>query len=246
ERLRRAHFAILRDVALSHAGREVKSLGDGLMVAFASSVDAAGCAVGIQQAVERHNGREPGARLAVRIGLHAGEPIRDEDDYYGTAVVVARRLCDSAEGGQILSSDVVRALVGARGGFRFAPVGELALKGFSAPVAAWELQWEAPGRRQVPLPAELARDQGAFVGRAQALGALAAAWERARGGEPGVVLVGGEPGIGKTRLVAELCRRAHAEGATVLLGRSTEEALTPYQPFIEALRHYAASSPADE
>jgi len=246
ERLRRTHFAILRDVALSHAGREVKSLGDGLMVAFASSVDAAGCAVGIQQAVERHNGREPGARLAVRIGLHAGEPIRDEDDYYGTAVVVARRLCDSAEGGQILTSDVVRALVGARGGFPFAPVGELALKGFSAPVAAWELQWEAPGRRQVPLPAELARDQGAFVGRAQALGALAAAWERARGGEPGVVLVGGEPGIGKTRLVAELCRRAHAEGATVLLGRSTEEALTPYQPFIEALRHYAASSPADE
>ena len=110
ERLRRAHFAILRDVALTHAGREVKSLGDGLMVAFASSVDAAGCAVGIQQAVERHNRREPGAPLAVRIGLHAGEPIRDEDDYFGTAVVVARRLCDRAEGGQILTSDVVRAL----------------------------------------------------------------------------------------------------------------------------------------
>ena len=67
-----SHFAILRDVALSHAGREVKSLGDGLMVAFASSVDAAGCAVGIQQAVERHNRREPGAPLAVRIGLHVG------------------------------------------------------------------------------------------------------------------------------------------------------------------------------
>ena len=61
-----------------------------------------------------------------------------------------------------------------------------------------------------------------------------------------MVLVGGEPGIGKTRLVAELCRRAHADGATVLLGRSTEEALTPYQPFVEALRHYAAASPADE
>ena len=79
------------------------------------------------------------------------------------------------------------------------------------------------------------------------------AWRRSRrrgngrvGGERGCVLVAGEPGIGKTRLAAELCRRAHADGATVLLGRSTEEALTPYQPFVEALRHYAASSPADE
>src|SRR5262249_45537839 len=99
ERLPRAPFPILPAVAPSHAGREVKSLGDGLMVAFSSTIDAAGCAVGIEQAVEHHNRREPGPPLAVRIGLHTGEPIRDEDDYFGTAVVVARRLCDRAEGG---------------------------------------------------------------------------------------------------------------------------------------------------
>src|SRR5204863_7657335 len=68
EQLRRLHFALLRDVALSHAGQEVKNLGDGLMVAFASSLDASSCAIGIQQAVERHNRREERDRLSVRIG----------------------------------------------------------------------------------------------------------------------------------------------------------------------------------
>src|SRR5206468_12250235 len=53
-------------------------------------------------------------------------------------------------------------------------------------------------------------------------------------------------GIGKTSLAAELARRAHADGGVVLAGRSPEEALVPYQPFIEALRHYVASAPADE
>jgi class 3 adenylate cyclase len=246
EQLRRTHFAILRDVALSHAGREVKNLGDGLMVAFASSLDAAGCAVGIQQAIERHNRREATRPMSVRVGLHVGEPIRDDDDYFGTPVVVAKRLCDRAEGGQILASDVVRALVGTRGGFRFSPVGELALKGFSTLVPASELQWEATGRQRVPLPAELAQERGALVGREEEMRVLEAAWGRAREGEPGVVLVAGEPGIGKTRLVAELCRRAHTDGTTILLGRSTEEALTPYQPFVEALRHYVSACPADE
>jgi len=246
ERLRRIHFAILRDVALSHAGREVKNLGDGLMVAFASSIDAAGCAVGIQQAIERHNRREATTRMSVRVGLHVGEPIRDQDDYFGTPVVVAKRLCDGAEGGQILASDVVRALVGTRGGFRFSPVGELALKGLSSLVPASELQWESTGRERVPLPAELSQERGILIGREEEMRVLEAAWGRVREREPGVVLVAGEPGIGKTRLVAELCRTAHAGGANVLLGRSTEEALTPYQPFVEALRHYVSACPADE
>jgi class 3 adenylate cyclase/tetratricopeptide (TPR) repeat protein len=246
EQLRRTHFGILREVALSHAGREVKTLGDGLMVAFGSCVDAAGCAVGIQQAVERHNRREEDERLAVRIGVHAGEAIHDKGDYFGTPVVVARRLCDLAAGGEILTTDVVRALVGSRGGFAFEPVGALELKGFADRVPACRLDWAPVGRQRIPLPGELALERDALVGREHELGHLEAAWRRALDARPGVVLVAGEPGIGKTRLVAELCRRAHAEGATVLLGRSTEEALAPHQPFVEALGHYVASCPADE
>ena len=58
-----------------------------------------------------------------------------------------------------------------------------------------------------------------------------------------LVLVTGEPGIGKTRLLAELARRAHADGGTVLAGRSPEETVVPYQPFLEALRHWVVSTP---
>jgi DNA-binding SARP family transcriptional activator len=76
---------------------------------------------------------------------------------------------------------------------------------------------------------------GTFVGRDAPLARLGAALERARAGERRLVLVGGEPGIGKTRLMAELCARAHAEGATVRSGRCFEEAIAPYLPFVEAL-----------
>jgi DNA-binding SARP family transcriptional activator len=76
---------------------------------------------------------------------------------------------------------------------------------------------------------------GAFVGREQPLARLSAALERAVRGERRLVLVGGEPGIGKTRLVAELCARADEAGAVVRFGRCFEEAIVPYQAFVEAL-----------
>ncbi len=246
ERLRKVHFGLLRDVALSHAGQEVKSLGDGLMVAFGSSLDAASCAVGIQQAVDRHNRQTGSDRLRVRVGLNVGEPIRDEDDYFGTPVVVAKRLCDSAEGGQILASDLVRMLIGDRGGFAFEPVGELALKGLATPVAACELTWAPASVERLPLPVALAAEQAPLIGRHAELDALRSMWRGVSDGMPAVVMVAGEPGIGKTRLVAELCRQAHEEGATVLLGAAHEDALLPYEPFVEALRGYVAVCPPDE
>lgn len=96
------------------------------------------------------------------------------------------------------------------------------------------------GPARVPLPAELeARSDGRLVGRVLELEELEALWLQAGRRESGrVVLLTGEPGIGKTRLVAEVARRAHEAGAFVLAGRSPEEALVPYQPFVEALRHY--------
>ena len=246
EQLRRLHFGLLREVALSHGGEEVKNLGDGLMVAFGSAMDASACAIGIQQAVARHNQREQTNQLSIRIGLHVGEPIRDEDDYFGTSVVVAKRLCDCAQGDQIFASDLVRLLIGGRGGYDFRPMGELALKGFSQPIGACELGWDPVAEQRIPLPADLSKHQGAFVGRQAEITALEKAWREVLDGRSTVVLVAGEPGIGKTRLVTEFCAGAHAAGATVLLGRSTEETLAPYQPFIQALRHYVSSCPADE
>src|SRR5205823_10680953 len=62
-------------------------------------------------------------------------------------------------------------------------------------------------------------------------------WKEASTGERRAVLVAGEPGVGKTRLSAELAWRLHDEGATVLAGRCDEDLGVPFQPFVEALRH---------
>ena len=88
----------------------------------------------------------------------------------------------------------------------------------------------------VALPSGLAPREGSeFVARDGELARLRAAWDAARGGRRGLVAVAGEPGIGKTRLVAEFAASARAEG-TVLSAACQEEVLLPYQPFVEALR----------
>jgi adenylate cyclase len=151
EDVRRRHFTLLRQALSDNRGSEVKNLGDGLMASFTSPLDALHCAVAMQQAVARANGTESAVEVAIRIGLHAGEAIADHGDYFGTAVVVAKRLCDRAGGGQILSGDLVRVLVGSRGGFRFTPAGCLMLKGLAEPVAAVVVEWE-PSRSAPPSP----------------------------------------------------------------------------------------------
>jgi class 3 adenylate cyclase len=247
ERLRRVHFGLLRDVAAAHGGQEVKNLGDGLMVAFGSAVNAIGCAIGIQQAVHRHSAREQDDRLTVRVGLNIGEPIRDEGDYFGTPVVVAKRLCDKAEGGQILASELLRALVGGRGSFAFRSCGPMALKGLAEPLPACEILWEPATETRIALPPPFLTDELApLVGRAEQLERLGSCWREALDGRRQVAMLVGDPGIGKTRLAAEFCRAAHAEEAVVLLGRCYEESLVPYQSFVEALRHYVSECPVDE
>jgi len=247
ERLRRIHFGLLRDVATAHSGQEVKNLGDGLMVAFPSAVNAVSCAIAIQQAVHRHNARHADDRLHVRVGLNVGEPIRDEGDYFGTPVVVAKRLCDAAGAGQILASELVRGLVGSRGGFRFRPRGPVALKGVPEPLPTCEIVWERAIEHRVSLPPPLMLGEPArLVGRGAELEVLNRLWRDARVGRRAVAVIVGEPGIGKTRLAAEFCRSTHAEGAVVLLGRCYEESIVPYQSFVEALRHHASETPLDE
>jgi class 3 adenylate cyclase/tetratricopeptide (TPR) repeat protein len=246
ERLWRAHFGLLRDIATAHAGEGVKNLGDGLMVTFPSVVNALTCAVGIQQAVYRDNARQGDDRLQVRVGLHVGEPIHDEGDYFGTPVVIAKRLCDQADGGQIMASELVRGLVGSRGSFDFRSCGLLALKGIAQPLAACEIGWEPAAERRIALPPSFVGEERAtLVGRGAQLEQLRCHWQDARAGRRQVVVLVGEPGIGKTRLAAEFCRSAYEDGALVLLGRCYEDSPVPYQPVVEALRHYVSESPLE-
>lgn len=159
EDVRHRHTALLREAVAASGGREVKHLGDGIMVAFESPSAAAGCAIAMQVAVDRQN-RELDQPLGLRVGLHTGEVTRESDDYFGTAVVVAERLCKRCSGGQIFASEVLRMLVGTRGGLLFKEIGPLELKGMSEPMTAYELHWEP-----APVTDDLQEGREAFATR---------------------------------------------------------------------------------
>jgi class 3 adenylate cyclase len=85
-------------------------MGDGFMVAFQSAKKGLDCAVAIQRAFADHNAAA-GEPVHIRIGLHAGEAVRENDDFFGKNVILASRIAGSASGGEILVSSLLRALV---------------------------------------------------------------------------------------------------------------------------------------
>ena len=125
------HNALVRQEVQAHGGYEVKSQGDGFMIAFSSAREALRCATGIQQALDAYatNHREHPVR--VRIGLHTGEVLRDDDDFFGRNVVLAARIGAEAGGGEILVSSVLKTLVESTGDWTFEDERELELKGLA-------------------------------------------------------------------------------------------------------------------
>jgi class 3 adenylate cyclase/tetratricopeptide (TPR) repeat protein len=240
EELRQTHFRLLRGAITGSGGTEVKNLGDGLMVTYSSPSRALAGAVGMQQAIDHHN-RSGAQPLSVRVGASLGEAVEEDGDYFGDPVVEAARLCAAASGGQILTTDVVRALVGRHATQTFAEIGPLELKGIPSPVDVVEVLWEPVlVAGSIPLPGRLmaAATQSlfGFFGRGTELAVLEEASKRSKtSGQPQVVFVAGEAGMGKTMLVAQFARSAHAEGSAVLLGHSDEDLGIAYQPWIEAL-----------
>ncbi len=136
----RAHNHVVREALGAHGGAEIKHTGDGIMASFPSASGALECAIAIQRALAHHNQDHPDAMINLRIGLNVGEPVREQDDLFGHAVQLARRVCDRAAPGQILASNVVRELVAGKG-FLFADQGETALRGFEDPVHLYEVRW---------------------------------------------------------------------------------------------------------
>ena len=235
--VRRSHFAALRAAVAAHGGNEVKTVGDGVMVSFPSAEAALSCAVSMQQAVARLSRHAP---HEIRIGISAGDVTVEEQDLFGRAVTEAARLCAAASGGQILASGVTLALCHPRE-LDAEPLSSLVLKGIDEPVPVSEIRWPSVSADPMPLPAHLRVDnQVAFVGRGAHRQRLEELWRLAAGGSRQTVLVAGEPGVGKTRLAAELAHAARAEGAVVLYGRCDEELSDAYQPFAQALRHYVS------
>lgn len=241
ETLRLTHDALLRNAVESQRGIVVKHTGDGVMATFSAAVDAVAAAVAIQQAVDSHNRRSDQERFEVRVGISVGDVTFEGDDCFGLPVIEAQRLESSTVGGKILCAEIVRHLARGRGGYEFESVGELALKGIPDPVPAVEVHWapvvQVAMARETPLPPVLAAPSPFdLAGRAAELAVLVDAWKESAEGHGRVVLLSGEPGIGKTRLATETALLARRNGALVLAGRCDEEMGLPYQPFVEALR----------
>ena len=241
ETLRRRHDALLSEAITTNDGLVVKHLGDGALARFSGAADAVAAAVSIQQSVD--------GEFDVRVGISAGDVTIEDDDVFGTPVIEASRLCAHAEGGQILVADLARMLARGRGGHAFDPIGELELKGLPDPVTASQVQWApvADDQQRVPYPVALDSSTAfPYAGRIGPLDAVTQAWKQSVEGIGGVVLISGEPGMGKTRLSTEAARRAFDEhGAIVLFGRADEEITSPYRPFTEALGHLINHVPAD-
>lgn len=136
----RVHNTIVRDALKLYDGREIKHTGDGVMVAFSAASRAVECAIYIQRAIAARNAMAD-RTIRVRIGVNAGEPVAEDNDLFGTAVILARRICDSGEPGQILASNVVRELCAGKG-LRFSDRGSRELKGFDEPVHVYEVGWQ--------------------------------------------------------------------------------------------------------
>ena len=243
--VRREHDRRVRDVLTLQGGREVKTLGDGFLALFESAGAAVAAAVDMQRAIDRQADRGRLA-LGLRVGIAAGDVAHEDGDVFGMPVVEAQRLCASAAGGRILVSDAVRLLAGADGA-GFEDAGELQLRGIDRPVHAWAVPWLADRTVTVPLAAALAvHGATTFAGREAELGVLTRAWSDVCGGRRRGVLFAGEPGIGKTRLAAEMAAHALGSGGLVLYGRCDDGLTAAAQPFAEALSAYVSACPPDE
>lgn len=210
-------------------GQLVELRGDEALCTFESPRASLRCALELQQTFAEEAASAPDLPLRVGMGLDVGEAVPVGDGYRGAALNLAARLCAGAEAGEIRATQNLAHVAGPIAGIEFEQQGSERLKGVSADVAVVRVRLTAEhattpragavrpgGRSPEPLPAEL-ESVVPFVGRSGDLLWLRWYWRRARSGHGRVVEVVGPDGIGKTRLVSELARLAHAEGAVVRL-----------------------------
>jgi class 3 adenylate cyclase len=243
------HEAIVEREVGAAGGRVVEDRGDGFLIEFDSSGQAVSCAEQLCVAAA-------GLGVELRAGVHTGECELLGKRLAGLAIHIAARVADLAGPSEVLVSSAVRDdLASAKG--LLLERGTHELRGVPGTWTVYALESErldavagtAPPPAaiavHVPLPSQIASrlSDVTMVDRRGEMAACKAALERVNGGEQRTVLITGEPGIGKSRLAAQIAGNAHAGGATVLCGRCDIELGVPYQPFVEALTHYVRFAP---
>jgi class 3 adenylate cyclase/tetratricopeptide (TPR) repeat protein len=233
------HHRLLHVAFAEHSGQVVDTQGDAFFVAFPRARDAVEAAVAAQRALATHRWPE-GAELRVRMGIHTGEPTVGAERYVGLGVHRAARISSIGHGGQVLLSNATRELLEEElpAGVGLRDLGEHHLKDLQRPERIFQLVVDGLPHQFPPLKAE-PRTAAPLVGRERELVDLEASLEEALSGRGCVVLLAGEPGIGKSRLADELAGRARDRGARVLSGRCWEAGGAPaYWPWVQSIRSY--------
>jgi class 3 adenylate cyclase/tetratricopeptide (TPR) repeat protein len=246
---------ITESVVAAHEGRVIELRGDEALAAFASVRAALRAAVELQ---ERFGSAPAELPLKVGIGIDAGESVPVRGGYRGTALNLAARLCSLAGAGEVLASEGVVHLARHVDGIDYEERGMATLKGFADPVRIISIS-RAEEPQVPPRDSGSQREQnfpiggflgalpgGPLVAREEELGRAVSAADSAAGGTGRLVLLAGEPGVGKTRLAQEVALAARNRGYLLATGRCYEPyAGIPFYPFREAMAMaYEAASPA--
>jgi class 3 adenylate cyclase/predicted ATPase len=254
-----AYHAGCSDAITSRSGFVAQYLGDGVLAYFgypqaheddARLAVAAGLA--ITDSVRMLRARFDRLDLDARVSVHTGEVVvgslglggvaKDEGLAVGETLNVAARLQSAAEPGSVVVSDSTRGLID--GFYVLEGLGELELKGVLRPVHAFQVRGVTPARSRLDAGAE--RGLTPLFGRDEELGELLEQWESVDDGKGGVVLLSGEPGIGKSRLAYELCLCAARAGSSTMRFRcSPYNAGSALFPFVEHLLEVVGGSEHD-
>ena len=198
-------------------------------------------AAAIQCALDEHNAADPEHAVEVRIGIHTGQVTERDGDLYGQAVHAAARVMAEAIGGQILTSEQVRKHAEPQVHFSFLDSGLFWLRGFPERWRLYEVSWSDTSAAARPSAVPASRTP--FIERDAERASLRRLVDDALVGRGGLALVLGEPGVGKSRLVAEIGDEAQAHGMRVLTGHCVEmSGAAPYLPYVEVIEQ-ALSNP---
>jgi len=156
-RLKAVRKTVVDPTITAHRGRIVKTTGDGMLVEFASAVDAARCAAEVQRGMADQNARVPrDTQIELRIGIHVGDIIIDDNDIFGDGVNIAARLEGIAEPGGVCISDDAQRQIRGKIDIAFEDMGSQTLKNIAEPMRAWRMRLDGsvPPIAPAKLPSE--------------------------------------------------------------------------------------------
>ena len=242
------HDSILGSIISERGGTVVKSRGEGdsFFAVFPRAADGLAAATEIQLALQKERWPTE-APIRVRMALHSGEVQLRDGDYYGRAVNRCARLRAIAHGGQVLVSRATAELVwdSLSEGVMLRDLGSHLLRDLERPEVVYQVEHAALPGEFPPLESLEVGGAGAdgpksnFVGREREMEELRGVFGEALAGRGQLVMLVGEPGIGKTRTAEELVTAGQHQGAMILWGHCYEqEGAPPFWPWVQAIRSY--------